>query len=1560
MGTQLIKHCRGFRDSLEKCDNALKALPEAPSWSLMDELAVEDERSRISQAEFSQPLCAAVQIALVDVLAASGVKFGAVIGHSSGEIGAAYAAGVLNARDAIGIAYYRGHVASMAKGAAGKQGGMLAVGISYDAATAFCSQPRYDGRIWVAASNAPSTVTLSGDLDAIREAKASFDEDGVFARQLKIDTAYHSPHMSGCATAYLMYLKQLKIQIQTPREECNWFSSVQRHTNLLEGPFHQLKDQYWADNMVHPVLYSQALESSVSFNGSVAAAVEVGPHPALKSATNQTMKNSLNASIVYTGCMERRSDDMESLSAAIGLLWSHFGPALVDFHGWRKLFRRSEQPCMLKNLPSYAWDHDQVYWHESRSVRNYRLRAHRPHELLGRLREEGRYLMEWRNVLHLNEVPWLRGHTFQGQVIFPGAGYVSMATQAAVMFAGSHSIKLVEILDLQIHRALVIDENDEGVETLLTLRSCNASDAIGDDSILEADFICCSSPYGHDLDKTCDGRVLIHLGQSASGDFPHSSFSSAELPSLNVDKFFNAVAELGINYDGVFHAIDSIERILGHSRAFASWAEGDLGDNYALHPAILDVVFQTAFSTFASLAENALGCVYLPAGVKRVVVSPTQLYRDNIRGTSVAIEAHLVDTKHSVLEIDCSLRERSTNAFGIQVDGLVLKAVAEPLPSDDRLLFAKTVWDNDASCSISAPPLPKEATKADLAYVDAVDRTALFYLQNLALEIQPEEVATVKPHHKALLDGISAILKPVHEGHHQYLKKEWLKDDFNIIHSFASSYPDSVDLALLAAVGENLPSVLRGESEMLEHMLKDDLLSRLYAEGRGFAACNDYVAFIIQQISHRYPRMKILEVGAGTGGTTRKVLDAIGNKYSSYTYTDISAGFFEKAAERFVDRASTMDFKTLNVELPPADQGFAETSYDIIIAANVLHATRTLSKTIRNVRRLLRPGGFLIAVETTGNMLRETGLMGGLEGWWMGMEEGRFPGLGISAKQWHDVLQTCGFSGVETIIYDLPDVSRHNCSVFYTQAMNEDMRLLKDPLASTELLPDFQVLIVGGQTLSVSKAVRQAEKMLRRCTPLVATCANIEELSTLEIEPETAILCLTELDKPIFSETLSAHKLENLQEMIGYAQSLLWVTCEGMADNPHSNMMIGIARALSFELPHVQMQVLNFDQSSSWNMEMAVQYLLRMVVLSLPQYREHSMLWVQEPEIEVSCSGTPLIPRVVPDHEANEYLNANRRRITKSVNECETVEVVHSIPHLRLVKSNHHALPGQSVEIDVLLSTALHMPHQKPRFLCMGHLRGTSRTAFAIINNDTSTAKVPKKDIFEPPPASTCNVYTFFAVTASLIASHLIYTAPADGTILVHEPSNNLALAIAEFARLSGRKVLFISTSFPPEEIPETWVCIHSLTQTYALRRLIPADTKMLIRFSNAEAENILPVLPKECPVRSFDPWSLSEPKIAIASAYALGASLRIETSVPMINIDNVHGSQPSKRPLDIVLNWKRAGPLSATIAPFDVSFSLCEFDPLSLSNIFIRQENVNLYLINAASWCKLFTNIIM
>lgn len=160
-----------------------------------DELLKPAGLSRVDRAELSQPLCTALQIALFRHLERIGVSAEAVVGHSSGEIGAAYAAGFLTLEYAVALAYYRGLVTTKQTVA----GSMAAVGLGAQDATHFLK----DGVV-VACENSPSSTTISGDRDAVEEVVAAIKDaqPDTFARALKVDMAYHSresSHLKACS-----------------------------------------------------------------------------------------------------------------------------------------------------------------------------------------------------------------------------------------------------------------------------------------------------------------------------------------------------------------------------------------------------------------------------------------------------------------------------------------------------------------------------------------------------------------------------------------------------------------------------------------------------------------------------------------------------------------------------------------------------------------------------------------------------------------------------------------------------------------------------------------------------------------------------------------------------------------------------------------------------------------------------------------------------------------------------------------------------------------------------------------------------------------------------------------------------------------------------------------------------------------------------------------------------------------------------------------------------------------------------------------------------------------
>lgn len=363
MGKELIEYVPFARQVIEDLDNSLATLPSEyrPTWTLIEQLTLEDDASNVKKAEFSQPFCTAVQNMLTKLLACAGVTITVAVGHSSGEIACAFAAGFVTAEQAIRIAYLRGFFAKLALAPDGSQGAMMAAGMTMDQAQELCTLDVFAGRMCVAAVNAPDSVTLSGDIEAIEQAQAVLEDESKFARRLRVDKAYHSHHMLPCAQPYVEALNASGCGCGAAKTTAvTWISSV-HHGRRMKAE--DVTAEYWRDNLVSTVLFSQAVELAFTQTPHLDAVVEVGTHSALKGPAIATLQSSLAGELPYVGCMQRGENDVQAFSTALGYLWEHFGSGGFDVDSLMVHVLPGVEPrSMAKELPRYAWDHSVTYW----------------------------------------------------------------------------------------------------------------------------------------------------------------------------------------------------------------------------------------------------------------------------------------------------------------------------------------------------------------------------------------------------------------------------------------------------------------------------------------------------------------------------------------------------------------------------------------------------------------------------------------------------------------------------------------------------------------------------------------------------------------------------------------------------------------------------------------------------------------------------------------------------------------------------------------------------------------------------------------------------------------------------------------------------------------------------------------------------------------------------------------------------------------------------------------------------------------------------------------------
>ena len=367
----------------------------------------------------------------------------------------------------------------------------------------------------------------------------------------------------------------------------------------------------------------------------------------------------------------------------------------------------------------------------------------------------------------------------------------------------------------------------------------------------------------------------------------------------------------------------------------------------------------------------------------------------------------------------------------------------------------------------------------------------------------------------------------------------------------------------LVAVGRNLESIIRGTSDPLEIMFRDGLVDAHY---QGVcdktSSCRQLRSFL-DLLAHKHPSMKIIEVGAGTGSITSHVLEPLQlqggiYRFAQYDYTDVSEAFFENAQERFAPTKTKMNFQTLNIENGPASQGYTEGSYDLVVAAWVLHATRDLIKTVQNVRKLLKPGGKLVLLEITRpDILRNGFAFGTLPGWWLSTEKFREWSPCISHEQWHHILTTQGFSGVDFV---LPDYRVEDCrenSIMIATATEEGY-----PPSDQKRL----TVVVDIKSSVQAPVANGISDLGEGRTVTDCSIVSMSQLADITWSRDDMVVSLPELESP-FLYSLEEKDFTGLQQMLRHVQKIIWVCSidEAAQQSAQFCMVNGLARVLCTE-----------------------------------------------------------------------------------------------------------------------------------------------------------------------------------------------------------------------------------------------------------------------------------------------------------------------------------------------------------------------------------------------------------
>jgi 2-polyprenyl-3-methyl-5-hydroxy-6-metoxy-1,4-benzoquinol methylase len=1150
------------------------------------------------------------------------------------------------------------------------------------------------------------------------------------------------------------------------------------------------------------------------------------------------IEEKLGASVPYYGVLGRKSDDVAAFSAAVGAVWANVGGAKLTFGGLDAAFATNslDKPQFLRSMPGYTWDHNQVFWAESRLSKAMRSRKQGPHELLGVRLDSGEDELRWRNFLKPSEMPWVHGHQIQGQTIFPGAGFAAMAIEAAKAFAddAGEEVELIELEDLTIRRALAFVDEILGAEVIVTLSNVQRSA----NGLVLLDFVCGACPSKDAAPTTISAaRIKLRLGPGSPDTLPPRDRSSEDEKMTDVDTeiFYNSLAKLGYNYTDMFKGITKLSRRRQASSGIINTA-GDEGYNTDLivHPAPLDVAFQAMFGAIGAPGDGQLWTLMVPTVIRSIKVNPLMCKQTACLGTDLSFDAG-VEVERSSQQIfgDMDVYDESGNAL-LQIEGLEVTPVTQITAKDDAQKFSETVW----------APEKVDATRGFTEFWQGqteeceksffFERSCFYYMKRLHEAISAEEREGLAAQPKKYLNWVSSVVEAAIAGTHPTIQKEWLDDTSETMDDrmkeFAREYDD---FYYLTTLGDSLIPFIRGEVSLEDLFHDSDVLGDIYKHTYGVAEYTDYLGGVVEQLAHKYKQLEILEVGAGTGSATEAIMSRLGDHFGSYTYTDISASFFPAAQKLFKAQEEKFMYKPFDVEGDVTEQGFTG-RYDLIVASSVVQATKSIETTLTNLRKLLKPGGYLVLSEITDVDSMRQPFFGSLPGLWDGEED--YPLL--SRSGWDAALKKTGFSGIDTATPET-GVSILPLSVMFTQAVDTQMQLIRQPLnpeySNDSIKLPKLLLIAGKDTAEVQENILAA---LSPFSTEVQVVSRFEDLEESHFGPKQFVLSLMELDTTAF-QPFTAARWKAVQLLAEKSLNILWLTRGGGGENPFSNMMPAVGRCLVHEKPDLQFQFVDFEVNAPVDTEYVASTLMRMHIYASwkAKAEPYAALWVLEREIRL-VDGQVIISRQIPCRTLDAPYNSSRRTVRKEVALEDSVVAVGTKSgayELREVRTPSWAVQPRAdvIEIQTLQSTlsAVTIPSVGSLYLIVGKIVGSEQTVLALSENLQSKVSV-SQDMALPVDLGEDQATELLVSAASyLLGDYLVSHTGKNTSLMVHEPPTVLAAALKDLAR--DRHINLSLTTSSPSRTELRYV--HPNAHRRTVLGLLPPRLTTFAYFNNAD-----------------------------------------------------------------------------------------------------------------------------
>ena len=1047
MGSELYAHEPHFSAALDTCAQLL-----APHMdrTLAEILFGPESADLMARMEYAQPALCAMQVALCALWRAWGIEPGVVAGHSAGEYAAAIAAGVMGLEDGLRLSAVRGRLMAGTAADATRPARMAAVFADAEVFNAVTARLGIsDNEVSIAAVNGPENLVISGTRDAVQAVLDALQEEGIQSRPVAVTVAAHSPLMEPVLDAFEEAVRSVQLHAPQIDVVSAMYGRVATRAELTDPA-------YWRQQMRKTVRFGDVVEAlhAADYN----AFVEIGPHPTLIGIAQRVLPG---VEATWAPSLRRDHPEQRHMRASLGLLFT--SGVAVDWQGY---YGKEMRPRAL--LPTYPFERQNYYLRPAPRAATGNAGSAGVHPLLGNsVRSPALHATVFEAALSAQQPAFLAHHRIHGAALLPSPAFLEMVFAAGAQFFG---VTPNAVENLTIRKALILPEAGAiTVQTVLSAGNGGAQFQIFSKAANESEWA-----------LHAEGSVMQQEDTTTpvAGDLNRAEVQARCTERMDAGDYYAHLATLGLEFGASFKGLTQIWRRDGEALGLVELPETLYQDraHYRFHPALLDACFHLLGAPLPAEHETSL---LVGIDNLRIVQEPgarlwchVQLRSGFEGGESFVGDLRVFNEEGALVAEATGLQlRRATRAALLQVTNrqptdwfyaLEWVQQAQVQQAARLLLPAPQELANTTSAHL-APLAQEHALAIAQDKLTELEALATAYALQALVELGwsprvgniftseglAEQLGVISAQRRlfarllamAAEEGLLSRENNVLGDAAQWKVVGLLEKraDPATLAAALDGHAEGIqaELALVQRCGTALAAALRGETDALSLLFPNGslaLVEPLYRDAPAARIYNTLVARnVVQAVqlarqaestaSGTTP-LRILEIGAGSGATTSYILsllDATASEHAAveYWFTDVSPLFLARAQANF-SAWPFVQYHLFDVERTPESQGLPvgepHGGFDIVVAANVLHATTRLAETLANVRAALAPGGLLVLLEGCQPRRWVDMTFGLTEGWWRFADADLRPDHPLlSAPAWQALLHANGFEAVETV-----------------------------------------------------------------------------------------------------------------------------------------------------------------------------------------------------------------------------------------------------------------------------------------------------------------------------------------------------------------------------------------------------------------------------------------------------------------------------------------------------------------------------------------------------------------